>query len=377
MTAQECETNTDDQPKVRSFIVRNGNDIDDDGIKYLVRRRWVMGSINIIFSRPGRGKSTMAADLAGRVSTGRKWLDGSRGERGAVLYLKGEGSDASIRDRLRLADADFSRIGIVGRADTADDDESPMIDLANDIAPLMRAVEQVGDDAGEPVRLIIVDTLDSMFPSMRMIDNANIRKCLWPLQELAEQTGICVIVLAHTNKGGYADPLDRLSGGRAIGAAARSIWYLGKTHPDADHCVMAEVKINDFLPAKSINFAIASASADTPGAIRWGDLCDTTAAVLDQQPKQNKGGKSEECGEWLTEKLADGPVELDVVKREAGQLGFGDYVMRKVRQELGIKSVAAKGMKPTAYYYCGEGQSPPDLTPVGNIPDDLSSSGSI
>ncbi|MEM1098583.1 MAG: AAA family ATPase [Planctomycetota bacterium] len=351
-----------EKTKIRSFIMRSGSSIDDDGIQYLVKRRWIMGSLNILFSRPGRGKSTIAASVAGFVTTGRTWPDGNAVPRGAVLYLKGEGSDASIRDRLKLAGADLDNVFIVGRADTADDDESPMIDLANDHAALMRAVQACEEQCGEAVRLIIVDTLDSMFPSMRMIDNANIRKCLWPIQELAEQTGICALILAHTNKGGYADPLDRLSGGRAIGGAARSVWYLGKLDPEADECYLASVKANDYLPAPSMKYEIVGINPDSPGAIRWGDVSeDVSAWDLDQPPKSDKGSKAEECAEWMAGLLATAPMRLSEVKTEAAKHDYGDRVFKKARDANNAVSKPQKGTFPPVFWLCLDGQTPPEV----------------
>lgn len=358
------DTDADAPPvdRVRNFVMRSGSSIDDDGIKYLVKRRWIMGALNIMFSRPGRGKSTIAASVAGFVTTGRSWPDQTPVPQGAVLYLKGEGSDASIRDRLKLAGADLDKVFIVGRADTADDDESPMIDLANDHAALMRAVQDCEDQCGEAVRLIIVDTLDSMFPSMRMIDNANIRKCLWPLQELAEQTGICALILAHTNKGGYQDPLDRLSGGRAIGGAARSVWYLGKLDPEADDCYLASVKANDYLPAPTMGYQIVGINPDSPGSIRWGDVAeDVSAWDLDLPPKVDKGAKAEECVEWMGGLLAHGPVLLGDMNREAAKFDYGDRVVKKAKTMLGTTSVPQKGTFPPVYWLCLDGQAPPEV----------------
>lgn len=346
------------KPKERRLIVRKSSAIDDDGIKYLWRRRFAAGAINIIFSRPGAGKSTIAADLAARVSKGQHWPDGAPCERGSVLYVKGEGTDASIRDRLKQAGAELSKVAIIGRAD-AEDDESPMIDLGTDDANLLALpMTEYGD-----VRLIIIDTLDSLYPSMRMIDNADIRKRLWPMQELAETWGVCVLVLAHTNKGGYADPLDRLSGGRAIGGAARSVWYLGREDREEDVHYLASVKVNDFRPEPTIAYSIVGTGPDTPGSIRWGDTSELSAWDLDNPPKREAGSKAEACTAWMLDRLAAGPVENNTFKREASAAGFGEYVAKKAKTETGATTRAAKGAFPTVYYVCLPDQNPPDLTP--------------
>ncbi len=349
---------SDPEQSFRELNMRQGGTIDDHGTSYLWRRRLVCGAINVVFSRPGRGKSTLAANLAGHVTQGAAWPDGSPCDLGDVVYVRGEGTDAAIRDRMSQAGANPSRYYVVGRA-SDQHGEASMVDLAVDTHLLARELNRLPD-----VRLVIIDTLDSLYPSMRAIDNANIRKCLWPLQELAEQRGLCVVVFAHTNKGGYADPLDRLSGGRAIGGAARCIWYLGKLDPQADECFFAMVKANDFRPAPTLAYQIVGVNPNQPGAIRWGnEREDVTAWELDRPPQAGQsGGKAEEATAWLRELLAGGPVETSEVARQAEQVGYGRRVMSKAKGELGAESRAAKGTRPTRWYLCLPGQQPPDLT---------------
>lgn len=340
----------------RRLTVRRGVEIDDEGNEYIWRRRLVRGAINVIFSRPGRGKSTLAADLAGHVTLGRTWPDGSPCPRGDVLYIKGEGTDASIRDRMHQAGADPERYVIVGHA--SDGQTKSMIDLATDID----LVAQVLADMPE-TKLVIVDTLDSLYPSMRMIDNGHIRKCLWPLQELAEAWNLCVVVFAHTNKGGYADPLDRLSGGRAIGGAARSVWYLGKLGSDSDECYFASCKVNDFVPAPTLAYTIEGDSPDMPGVIRWGAVReDVTAWELDRPEQSNSGSnKSDKAAEWLEEYLRDGPKPVWMVNDDAKDAGFGRKAITRAKETLRCEAKKQKGSMAAKWYLCLPGQEPPPV----------------
>jgi len=353
--------NTPDQKiekgNIRRLLMRRGDTIDDERTRYLWKRRITLGSLTVIFSRPGYGKSTLGADLTAHITTGKAWPDGSACPQGTVLYFKGEGTDASIRDRMKLAGADPKRYHLIGRTD---DDDAAMIDLAVDVPLIDDALNEHPD-----TKLLIVDTLDSLFPSMRMIDNAHIRRCLWALQELAEKHGLAVVIFAHTNKGGYADPLDRLSGGRAIGGAARSVWYLGKTDPKAPECYIASVKVNDFAPGKTLEYQIVSSGPDMPGVIRWGGEADVSAWDLDKPPKASeRGEKAEQCQIWLADRLANGPIPTATITREAIQLDYGDHVMGKARAELGVESKAAKGQRPPVYYMCLPGQVPPNLAKI-------------
>lgn len=338
--------------------MRRGTDINDERHGYLWQRRVPLGGLTVIFSRPGAGKSTIAADMVSRVTKGQDWPDGTPCERGHAIYIKGEGTDASIQSRMKLAGANPIKYDVVGEADT-DGDESPMLDLGGEDLPLLAAeIQRQGD-----VRLIVVDTLDSLYPTMRAIDNANIRKQLWPMQQLAEHYDLAVVILAHTNKGEHADPLNRLSGGRAIGGAARAVWYLGQEDRESDTYYMASVKCNDFKPAQTAAYSIVGVGPDNPGMIRWGDLSEVSAWDLDNPPKTSTAGKAEACEAWLRDQLAEGPVESAHIKREASIMAYGDHVLRKARQAIEAKTIAAKGSVPPVYYVCMPGQKPPDPTP--------------
>jgi hypothetical protein len=350
-----------DQPiaKERRLLMRRGTDINDERSGYLWQRRVPRGGLSVIFSRPGAGKSTIAADMVSRVTRGMDWPDGTPCEPGHAFYVKGEGTDGSIQARMKLAGADPARYDLISCADTGGSNDSPMLDLAGeDGALLAGAIQRQGD-----VRLVVIDTLDSLYPSMRAIDNANIRKQLWPMQDIAEHYDLAIVILAHTNKGDHADPLNRLSGGRAIGGAARAVWYLGQEDRESDTYYMASAKVNDFKPAQTIAYSIVGTGTDTPGSIRWGDLSEVSAWDLDNPPKNNNTGKAEACEAWLRDQLAEGPAESARIKREASVMGYGDHVLRKARQSLEAKTIAAKGSVPPTFYVCLPGQKPPDPTP--------------
>ena len=260
-----------------------------------------------------------------------------------MLYVKGEGTDRSVADRLDLAGADPDRYALISRTN---DPDRPMIDLGKDADMLDDALRQMPD-----TRLIIVDTLDSLFPSMKAIDNANIRTCFWPLQQLAERRRVAVVIFAHTNKGGYADPLDRLSGARAIGGAARAIWYLGKKDPESNECYMASVKCNDFRTAPTLRYEIVGNDEDRPGKVLWGTTCDVSAWDLDKPPKRASAeDRAAECQTWLATVLADGPVKVSELKARAKDEGFSDKTLKTARKELGVVPEAEEGTFPAVHW---------------------------
>jgi len=150
--------------------------------------------------------------------------------------------------------------------------------------------------------------------------------------------------------------------GRAIGAAARATWYLGKTDHEADECYLASVKCNDFVPAPTLEYCIVGNSVDRPGRIAWGSESDVSAWDLDGPPKgENATDKADACKTWLGNLLADGPLVVGDVHQQADAAGYGIRVMKKARAALDVKSIPQKGTFPPVFYVCLPGQCPTPL----------------
>lgn len=359
--ATEAATATTEKREAhkRRFIVRTANTINDELAGWAWARRVQRGGITIYFGRPGTGKTSLFVRMAAHMIGGHPWPDGSPCKQCEVLYVKGEGTDTILRERADQAGIDPAKFHITGRMD--DENGDVMIDMASDVPALIDAL-----DAKPNIGAIFLDTFDSLFPSVRAIDNANIRRSLWPLQELAEQRNIAIIIACHTNKGSYHDPLDRLSGGRAIGAAARAVWMLGKTDPDSEVIHMASCKVNDFVPADTLGFTIRGTTPDRPGAVVWSaeDCSSVTAWDLDRPRETTKRGKADACLEWMRDQLDGGPVQVQRLKAEAERMEFGGYVLEKCRNALEVEARAAKGSVPPIYWYCLPDQIVPDFNDV-------------
>jgi hypothetical protein len=81
--------------------------------EWLWRDRIPAGDLTLFDGDPGTNKSSVALDLAARVSTGREMPDGTTGCQGGVVLLAGEDSlSKTIRPRLDAAGADLSRVAV-------------------------------------------------------------------------------------------------------------------------------------------------------------------------------------------------------------------------------------------------------------------------
>ncbi len=87
------------------------SDVDPERVRWLWPGRLPLGKLVVLDGDPGVGKSTLALDIAARLSTGRGWPDGGTCPPGGVLILSAEdGLADTIRPRLDAAGGDPTRV---------------------------------------------------------------------------------------------------------------------------------------------------------------------------------------------------------------------------------------------------------------------------
>lgn len=115
--------------------------------------------IAAVYGHPGCGKSFLVLDMAAHVAAGQPWA-GRHTEQGLVVYVVAEGQ-TGFRNRLyamqregKIApDAPFVFIP------TPIDLQSP----DGDLRALMDTIEQVAEQAGSPIAMLVIDTLSKTF----------------------------------------------------------------------------------------------------------------------------------------------------------------------------------------------------------------------
>jgi hypothetical protein len=288
------------------------------------RDRLPLGKLTILDGRPGLGKSTMALDLAARLSTGRRMPDGfdpGLGPRHVVLVSAEDGPADTIVPRLMAAGADLGRVSLL--ADLAIPDG--LASLEADIG----AVEAA---------FLVVDPLVAFVPPrVNLYRDQDARFALRPLAELAERTGCAVLGLRHVNKAAGAPAQDRGTGSVAIGGAARSNLIAGPD-PDADgRFALASVKNNLGPRPPSLGYALAPALLDTPDGPLETLRVEWTGEVALDADDLVTGEKQGAASRFLTEFLADGPKSSAEVKAAAEAAGLSwSGAVRRASERLGV-----------------------------------------
>lgn len=120
----------------------------------LIEGLLTVGGLSSMNGQPNAGKSYIAGHAALCVAAGRPWL-GRRTMRGPVLYLAAEGA-ASVRARWQADRQHFGhQLGDIALAART----LNMLDPSPDVDALIATAQAMEAEVGQPVRLIVVDTV--------------------------------------------------------------------------------------------------------------------------------------------------------------------------------------------------------------------------
>ncbi len=303
------------------------------------------GALTIGPGREGIGKSLFCAWLAARVTLGE--LPGVyEGRPKSVIYAATEDSwERTLAGRLIVAGADMHRVYRV-----------EVEHVGGHHLPL--SLPKDCDALGEEIRrhdvgLLIVDPLISAVDgSLNTNQDADLRRALEPLSELADATDCAVFGLAHFNKATGTDVLSRIMGGRAFSAVARAaIAFARDTTADDGSCVISQVKNNlGRLDLPSMRYQVDSVELDTEeGPAQWGRLVmlgETDTHVndlLDETPApKGEVNEREEVRTWLREYLTShggSAPATEVIEQGQAAGMYSKDQLKRAKTDIGARSV--------------------------------------
>ena len=327
------------------------SDVTPEPVSWLWNGWLARGKVHILGGAPGTGKTTISMALAATVTTGGRWPDGSRSPVGNVVIWSGEDDPAdTLVPRLILSGADKSRVYFVGNV--REGLERLSFDPARHMAALRRQIAIVGD-----VKLLIVDPIVSAVQGDSH-KNAEVRRGLQPLADLAASEDCALLGITHFSKGtGGREPVERITGSLAFGAVARVVLVAAKHQSEGDD---GETK-RLFLRAKS-NIGpddggyeydlhqdeLTSYPGIFASAVGWGAAVEGSARELlanaDATDDDGEGGKLDDAKHFLAGLLADGAVPVKAIKADAEGAGYSWPTIRRAQKALGVDA-RKTGMK--------------------------------
>ncbi|MEW8115277.1 MAG: AAA family ATPase [Candidatus Thiodiazotropha endolucinida] len=332
---------TQDSKESLSVRLIQGHTITPEPIQWLWDGWLAAGKMHILAGVPGTGKTTISLGLAATITTGGRWPNGSRAEKGDVLIWSGEDDPQdTLIPRLHACGADLSRVHFV--SDVHQEGDSRPFDPAYDVPHLRK---QLGTMKA-PIKLMIVDPIVSA-TSGDSHKNAETRRSLQPLVDLAQSIRCAMIGITHFTKGTAGrDPLDRVTGSLAFGALARLVMVAAKNPEDGKRVYM-RAKSNIGEDHGGFHYDLHQVELDKfPGVstsqLLWGEAIDGTARELlaETETADDSEHKSamDEAMKFLTDLLGDGPVLSKEIKKDVEQAGLSWATVKRAKKSLGIEA---------------------------------------
>jgi hypothetical protein len=266
--------------------LRNASTVVPARVEWLWEGRIPLGVLSLLVGPAGRGKSTLAYDLAARVTRGQL------GHRPAnVIVATSEDSLAHTSvPRLLAAGADLERVDF---ASINEHESERGLTLPDDLPDLEDAIRGIG------ASLVVLDPVVSHISGeIDSHKDHSVRRALDPISKLAERTGAAVLGIGHLNKSASSDVLHRLIGSVGFGAAARSVLLFAEKPDEPEGTaerVLLHGKCNLAPLAPGLRLAVEGRSItfegeeiETSGLIWKGEDPTLTAAAVLAGPQRDE-----------------------------------------------------------------------------------------
>ena len=325
-----------------TLIGKQASLIEPQSVAWLWPGRIARGTLTIIDGDPGCGKSSLACDLAARVSTGRLWPDGESCDLGTAIMVSAEDDPAStLRPRLEAAGADLDRV-IVSSAIFDAGDGPRLLTLPDDLLLIEESITQ------RAATLVVLDPLNAFLSGK--VDShrdQDIRRVLAALTMMAVRTGVALLLIRHLNKSVSSNPIYRGGGSIGITAAARAAFLVGIDHRDTapeKRRIFAPIKNNLAKMPSPLAFRLVQSEGDSVPHLEWidGDA-DISARELLREPDAEGSSSLDKGTEFLTEFLADGPKSTKETEKAAQSQGISSRTLDRARKVLKVKPFKGKG----------------------------------
>ncbi|HYF15049.1 MAG TPA: AAA family ATPase [Phycisphaerales bacterium] len=330
----------DDSP---ALVLINAATVEPEPLEWLWLGWFPLRKLTLLTADPGVGKSTLLVDVAARITRGGPMPDGSKLARpGSVIFFCAEdGLADTVRPRLGAAGADLRRVLFcpgVCEAGSEDGSSVRTFDLERDAARLENSLA-----ANPDCVMVVIDPITAFLGRTDAHKNADVRKVLQPLVDLAAKRGVAVVMISHLNKAAGASPLHRNMGSVAFAAVARVMLVLGKDPTDPNRRLLVRAKSNTGADQGGIAFRLVGDPEGSAGTrIVWEGSVNTTAEELlggQTAPAECSRVERDEAKAWLGEALANGPVPSSQIKRAATEDGHSWGTIRRAKEELGVEAI--------------------------------------
>ena len=322
-----------DAPVFRPVRERLG-EIDRAPIEWLWRPWLARSQFHLIAAPPGIGKTSLAIELAARLTRG-KWPFKREGR--AVLICLEDTWRYRLAAQEIEAGGDRERVEVI-RESVTPDGHGRRFRLEDDLPAL---TEDLCADSAD-VDLIVLDPVIRAIGNTKDSHNATqVRGSLDAVEQLARRSNTAGLGITHFNKPGNvrAAALDRIMGSSAWAQVARVIWRaweIEESHPGSSEYqyALGMMKNNLGPDIGMLPYDIVESEGNQDIArIQFGQLGIGSAnSILDNA----KPGKLEQAQTWLCNHVQPGQtVHVRDLKERAENSGHASRTLDRARDSMG------------------------------------------
>lgn len=344
------------------YVARRLSDVEEEAYEWLWQSRLALKKINLIAGNPGTGKSQLTCYMAAMVSTAGVWADGSKAPLGSVIFISCEDDAAdTIKPRLVAAGADLNKTHILDwTMRDAKRKNKEHFNIGEHIAPLRQLVRDLGD-----VKLIVIDPVTAYTGKADTYNTADVRKALTPIQTMAAEMRVCVVLISHLNKASGAEAMNRVNGSGAFVAVSRSSWLVGIDPGDEGKTrrILTPMKNNIGDHKTGFAYTIESQTYEVGGIsietsrVKFEENTveisadDLLARPIEKDEDDTSDAKHErdtrlaEAMTFLAEELKDGARSAREVNEAAKDAGIKETTLKTARAKLGVKAAKQANKK--------------------------------
>ena len=304
------------------------NTVQPKEIKWLWQQWLPFGKISLLVGDSGLGKTTLALDIAARLTSGRPMpLSDAEPVTGNVLFQSQEDEISdTLLPRCINAGADLSKIESI---------EAEGLNIDEDCDIIESHIREVN------ARLVLWDPIQSFVgKSADMCRITDVRRLLTNLGAIAARNDCAMLIIAHQTKANNGNELHRVFGSVDITATARSVLRISKSENDPEIRVLSQIKSSVSRPATPIAFRIDSGSR-----IEYLGEYDGSGEAYEIPDDNSKRAKAVEI---ICSMLQNSPQIGTDVFRACSEAGIGSRTVERVKKELNVRS-GREGVKRVWY----------------------------
>jgi len=354
------------------YLTKPLADVVPSDVQWLWLNYVVLGALTELGGDPDLGKSTIAADLAARVTTGKPMPDGTRSDidgcADVIVASAEDDPSKTILPRVRAAGGNHKRVHFMcevpNQSGTSASEEQ--WSTPKHAAYLKKEIIRLG------AKLVILDPLASFLtPGYRLNQEQDMRTALDALARIAKETGCAILLLRHLNKSGGKNAIYRGGGSIAVVALARVALLVAvdPEDPTERRCVLAVTKSNLAPHAPSIGYRIVSAGTSRTSRIRWGQQVQYRANDLLKDPvSEAERSQSAQIADFLgraTERDAILVAEGRAMVAAAG-FSVGEKTIQRAARLAGLKPRLTTDF-PARWYWARDDQELPSVDTAARV----------